>query len=184
MVLGGDAGKRVGLVAPTLEVARGDLAENTGKAAVDIGFFAHVRCLEQVAPDLGSGRRRHLLGTDHEHDAGSLGGDCLEALMHGGRTGGAGVLDPAGAFEAQIRRGLEDQRGGKILGREAGVEMAEHDFVDVAGGDPGIGERLGRHPHDQALDRLALETAEGGVGPANDASGHGGLLLFRLIPTK
>jgi hypothetical protein len=114
-----------------------------------------------------------------EHDARGLRRDRLEALMHGGRTGGAGVLDPAGALEAQIRRGLKDQRGGKILGREAGVEMAEHDFVDVAGGDPGIGERLRRHPHDQALDRLSLEPAEGGVGPANDASRHGSLLLFR-----
>src|SRR5439155_453555 len=34
VVLGGNARKRVGLIAPTLEVARGDLAENTGEAAV------------------------------------------------------------------------------------------------------------------------------------------------------
>src|SRR5205807_4317529 len=33
VVLGGDTRQRVGLVAPTLEVARGDLAENTGEAA-------------------------------------------------------------------------------------------------------------------------------------------------------
>ena len=56
--------------------------------------------------------------------------------------------------------------------------MAEHDFVDVGGGDPGIGERLRRHPHDQTLERLALEAAKGGVGPANDASSHDGLQLF------
>jgi hypothetical protein len=44
--------------------------------------------------------------------------------MDSGRTGGTGVLDPAGALEAQLRRGLKHQRSGKILGREAGVEMA------------------------------------------------------------
>src|SRR6476659_4927291 len=54
--------------------------------------------------------------------------------------------------------------------------MPEHDLVDIRGGDPGIGKRLGRHPHDQALDGLTLETPEGGVCPANDASGHGHLL--------
>jgi|SRR5712672_76157 hypothetical protein len=54
--------------------------------------------------------------------------------------------------------------------------MPEHDLVDVRGNDPGIGERLGGDPHDQALDALALEAPEGGVSPANDASGHGDLL--------
>jgi hypothetical protein len=105
----------VGLVAPTLEVARGDLAENAGEAAVDVGFFAHVRRLEQVAPDFRAGGRRHLLGAHHEYDAGGLGGDRLEALMHGGRAGGTRVLDPARALEAQVCRGLENQRCGKIL---------------------------------------------------------------------
>ena len=84
VVLGGDARQCVGLVAPTLEVARGNLAENSGEAAVDLGFFAHVRGLEQVAPDFETGRRRHLLGADHEHDAGAVGRDRLEPLMHGG----------------------------------------------------------------------------------------------------
>ena len=98
--------------------------------------------------------------------------------MHGGRAGGAGILDPARALEAQIGRGLQHQRGGEVLRREAGVEMTEHDLVDVAGGDAGIGQRLLRDPHDQALDRLAFEAAERGMGPAHDASSHGGLLFF------
>src|SRR5712691_8033964 len=173
VVLGGDARERVGLVAPALEIERSDLAENPGEAAVDVGLLAHVGSLEQVAADLGRGRRRHLLGTDHQHDARGPGGDRLEALVHRGRAGGAGILDPARALEAQIGRSLQHQRGGKILRREAGVEMAEHDLVDVARLDPGIGQRLARDPDDQALDRLAFEAPELRVRPAHDASRHG-----------
>ena len=59
--------------------------------------------------------------------------------------------------------------------------MAEHDLVDVGGGNPGIRERLLGDPYDQALDRLALKSAEGGVCPANDASSHDALLSFGPI---
>jgi hypothetical protein len=76
--------------------------------------------------------------------------------MHRGRAGGAGVLDPARALEAQVGRGLEHQRGSEILRRKPGVEMAEHDFVDIGGGNAGIGERIPGDPYDQALNRLAL----------------------------
>jgi hypothetical protein len=138
--------------------------------------LAHVGRLEQVAPDLGPGRRRHLLGAHHEHDARGPGGDRLEPLMHGGRAGGAGVLDPARALEAQVRRGLEHQRCGKILAEKPALKCPSTISSTSRGGDPGIGQRLGRHPHDQALDGLTLETPEGGVCPANDASGHGDLL--------
>src|SRR5262249_5881771 len=117
----------------------------------------------------------HLLGADHQHDAGRPGGDRLEALVHRGRAGGASVLDPARALEAQIGRSLQHQRGGKILRREAGVEMAEYDLVDVARLDPCIGQRLARDPHDQALDRLVFEAPELRVRPAHDASRHGRL---------
>src|SRR6202034_4652832 len=60
VVLGGDARQRVGLVAPALEIEAGDLAENAGEAAVDVGLSAHVGRLEQVLTDLGTGRGRHL----------------------------------------------------------------------------------------------------------------------------
>ena len=63
----------------------------------------------------------------------------------------AGVLDAGGRLEAQGRIGLQHQRGGKILRREAGIEMPEHDLVDIGGGDAGIGQRLIRHAHDQAV---------------------------------
>ena len=61
--------------------------------------------------------------------------------MHRGGTGGAGVLDPGRALEAQVGRGLQHQRGGEILRRKAGIEVAEHDLVDVGRRDPGIGQR-------------------------------------------
>ena len=54
----------------------------------------------------------------HKHDARGARLDRLEALMHGGRAGRAGVLDPRRALEAQIGRGLQHQRGGEILRRE------------------------------------------------------------------
>ena len=180
VVLGGDARERVRLVAVLLEIEPGDLAEDAGEAAVDVGLLAHVGRLEQVLADLGRGRRGHLLDADHQHDARGLRRDRLEALMHGGRAGGAGVLDPHRALEAQFRRGLQHQRGGEILRREAGVEVAEHDLVDIARPDPGVGQRLARDPHDQALDGFAFEPAELGMGPSDDASGHGVLpSLFR-----
>jgi hypothetical protein len=59
--------------------------------------------------------------------------------------------------------------------------MPEHDLVDIGGGNPGIGERLLGNAHNQALDRLALEPAEGCVSPTHDASGHGALLSSRPI---
>ena len=92
--------------------------------------------------------------------------------MHGGGTGGAGVLDPRRGLEAQVGRGLQHQRSGKILRREAGIEVAEHDLVDVARRNAGIGQRVVGHAHDQALDGLAGKLAEGRVGPADDAGGH------------
>ena len=102
----------------------------------------------------------------------ALGRDRLQALVHGGRTGRAGVLHPQRALEAQIRRGLQHQRGGEILRREARVEVAEHDLVDVLGLDAGVGQRAVGDPHDQALHRLAVEPAEGRMGPAHDAARH------------
>ena len=83
-----------------------------------------------------------------------------------------GILDARRRFEAQIGRGLKHQRSGKILRREAGIEVAEHDLVDVACHNAGIHQRLIGHAHDQALDGLAGKLAEGRVGPADDASSH------------
>ena len=189
VVLGRDPGQRVGLVAVFLEIGSRDLAEDAGKAALDIGLLADIGGLEQVPADFGRGRRGHLLDADDEHQARRIGLDRPDRLMHRGRAGGAGVLDPGRALEAQLGGGLEHQRGGEILGREAAIEMAQHDFVDVLRLDPGVGERLLGDPHDQALDRFAFELAERRVGPANDAGGHDGLLgraspKFRRFPGR
>ena len=141
VVLGRDQGQRVGLVAPALEIERGDLAENAGEAALDVGLLAHVGSFQQIFSDLRAGRRRHLLDADHEHDARRAGRNRLQSLMDRGRTGGAGVLDAQRALEAQVRRRLQHQRGGEILRRKAGVEVAEHDLVDVVGANAGVGQR-------------------------------------------
>ena len=64
VVLGRDQRQRIRLVAVFLEIARGDLAEDAGEAALDLGLLAHVGRLEQVAADVGgraspsSARRR------------------------------------------------------------------------------------------------------------------------------
>ena len=97
--------------------------------------------------------------------------------MHRRRAGGAGVLDPGRTLEPQIRRRLQHQRGGEILRREAGIEMTEHDLVDIGRRHAGVGERAGRDPHDQALDGLAVELPERRMGPSDDASGHDASLM-------
>ena len=172
VVLGGDACQRVGLVAPALEIAVGDLAEKAGEAAVDVGFFTHIGRLEQIAPYLGGRRRGHLLDADHEHDARRSCGDGFQSLVHGGGAGRARVLDPCRALEAQIGCGLQHERCGKILRREAGVEVPEDDLVDVLCRDTGVEQRLVCHAYHKALDRFAGELPEGRMCPSHDASRH------------
>ena len=139
----------------------------------DIGLVAHVGRLEQILADLRRRRRRHLLDPDDERKARTLRRNRVEPLVHRGRAGGAGILDPGRSLEAQIGRGLQHQRRGEILRREARVEMAEHDLVDFARPNAGIHQRLARDPHDQAFDRLTLKLPEAGVRPSDDAGGHG-----------
>ena len=64
--------------------------------------------------------------------------------MNGRGTGGAGILDARRALEAQIRRRLQNQRGGEILRRKAGIEVAQHDLIDIGGRNAGIGKGIGR----------------------------------------
>src|SRR5215469_6790853 len=93
--------------------------------------------------------------------------------MHGRRAGGAGIFHTGCALKAQIGRGLQHQRGGEILRREAGIEVAEDDFIDVFGGNRGIGERIAGNAHDKALNGFTAEFAEWAMRPAYDARGHG-----------
>ena len=181
VVLRRDHRERVGLVAIFLEIEPGDLAEYPGEAAVDLGFVTDVGRLEQIAPDFGRWRRRHLFDADHKHDARCTRLDRLDALMHGRRTGGAGVLDARRALETQVGGSLQHQRGGEILRGKAGVEMPEHDLVDVLGGNAGVGQRFVRHAHDQAFDALAGQFTEGCMGPADNRRCHRSLLCRTLV---
>jgi len=55
--LDGDLGERVGLVAVALEIGRGDLAEDAGKARLDGGLLGDIACrydLSLAAPGLSS----------------------------------------------------------------------------------------------------------------------------------
>ena len=183
VVLRRDHRKRVGLIAVFLEIGIRDLAEDSREAALDVRLVLHVGSLEQIAADLGPGRRGHLLDADHEHDARGL---CLEraqALMDRRRTGRAGVLHPRCALEAQVGRGLENQRGGKILLREAGVEVPEDDLVHIGRRNASIRDRIRGNTYDQALNRLGIEPPERRMRPSHDAAGHGGLLAEISSPS-
>jgi hypothetical protein len=65
-------------------------------------------------PDFRCRRRRHL----HPDDKNNAGGASLDrpyALMYCGRAGGTGIFNASRWLEAEVWRGLQDQRGGKIL---------------------------------------------------------------------
>src|SRR5882762_4797901 len=51
--------------------------------------------------------------------------------------------------------------------------MPEHDLVDIACGNTGIGECFGRHLHHQALDGFRVELPEWRMRPSHDAGYHG-----------
>src|SRR6516162_3049085 len=97
--------------------------------------------------------------------------------MHGRRAGGAGIFHTGCALKAQIGRDLQHQRGSEILRREASIEVAQHDFIDIFGRNRGIGERIAGNAHDKALNGLAAEFAEWAMRPAYDARGHGASLF-------
>src|SRR5690606_36060314 len=99
-------------------------------------------------------------------------GDRFQTLVNGGGAGRAGILHARRGLETKGGIGLQDERGGEILRRKAAVEMAEQDFVDVAGANARVGERILRHPYDQTFNGLGVELAEGGVREANDTGGH------------
>src|SRR5439155_3264178 len=95
-----------------------------------------------------------------------------DALMHRRRASGAGVLDPRRWLEAQLRIGLQHQRRREILRREAGVEMPEHDLVDIGSRNAGVGERLVGNLDNEALDGFGIELSEWRMRPSDDAGCH------------
>ena len=92
--------------------------------------------------------------------------------MHGGRSRGAGVFHPRRRLEAKRRIGLQDERSREILRRKAGIEMPEHNLVDIARGDAGVRQRFVRDLDDKTLDGLGVEFPEGRVRPPDNAGCH------------
>lgn len=127
----------------------------------------------RISPISGPGVPGHLLDADHENDARGLGRDGAQALVHGRGPGGAGILDTGRGLEAQAVIGLQHQRSGEILGREPGVEMPQHDLVDIVGPETGILQRRARHARDEPLDGFGVLSAEGCMGPSDDTCCHG-----------
>ena len=107
--------------------------------------------------------------------------DGADALPDRGRAGRAGILDPRRRLEAQPVVGLQHQACGEILRREAGIEMAEHDLVDLVRADAGMLERVVGDLDDQRFQRLAFELAEARMRPSDDACGHDDLLSLLVL---
>ncbi len=79
-----------------------DPAEHAGEACGRLAVFRQIRSTQQVLADFRSGVQGHLLDADHEHDLRRRPAAIeLDALMHGGRTSGTGILDAGGGLEAQ-----------------------------------------------------------------------------------
>ena len=156
-----------------LEIAGRDLAEHAGEAALDALLLVDIGAAQERLADGGAGELGHLLHADHEHDPGGPGLDRPQALVHGGRAGGAGVLDPGRGLEAQGGVGLEHERAGEVLRDEAAIEVAEPDLVDLGWLEPCVGDRSRGRLDDQALGAAALVLAERQMAPADDAGGHG-----------
>ena len=101
MVLGGDRGERVALIAVLLEVTLGDLAEHAGEAALDRALLLEVGGAEQRLGDLGPGQVGHLLDAHHQDETRPARADRLQALVDRGRAGGAGILDAGRRLKRQ-----------------------------------------------------------------------------------
>ncbi|KAF1852476.1 hypothetical protein Lal_00037208 [Lupinus albus] len=169
VILGRDHRQRIGLVTEAIEVALGDLAEDPGKATRNARFFLGVASLEQHLAHLRGGQLGHLLEADHQHVFRFASLDRLQARMDRRRTGGAGILQARGGFEAQLRQRVEDQRGREVLVQETGIEGTEVHRVDVFRLQPGMFNGGLGDLADQHFRIDAVELAELRMVPAGDA---------------
>jgi hypothetical protein len=159
-----------------LEIAGRDLAEDACEAGRRVAIFRQIGRFQQVLADLRARRRRHLLDADDQHHARRLRLDGAHGLMHGRRAGGAGVLDTRRGLEPQLRVRLQHERRREILRGKPGVEMPQHDLVDIISRDACMRQRLVGDAHDQAFDALGVQLSEGRMRPAHDGSRHGAFL--------
>ena len=149
------------------------LPKTPAKPALDVAFLGDVGRLI-AAPRVAVGASSVIFSTPTTR---TMRAPCaaivVQALVDGGRAGGAGVLDPGRGLEAQGRDGPAGQRGMELLGDEAAVHVADIDDVDVLGFDAGMGDGLGRGLHDQGFAGLGPRACRTAVGPSDDAGRRG-----------
>ena len=144
VVLRGDRAEGVADRAVTLLVVPGDVGEEPGEARRRRASGQLVVRAEQCgAHDVGRGVR-HLLGADDEDGPSRAGEERLDALLHGRRARGAGVLDARRRHVREVVADLEGERRREAERPHPRVERAEHDLVDLARLDPGALQGLAR----------------------------------------
>ena len=146
--------------------------EDAGKGQAEGGFFLDVGGVAEDSGDFGAGHAGHLLGTDHQRDAGPPGLDRIAGRIKGGRAGCAGILHTGGGRPAQRFVGLQHEGRGEDLPHEAAIELAEPDAVDLAGFDAGMAQRLPGDTPDQRFEIERIVTAERRVRPTYQTWSH------------
>ena len=167
VVLRGDHRQLFAVIAVALEIRFGDLAEDA-REAQRVRLLLAVAAAQQDVRQLPRRQRGHLLGADHERDAAAAAFDEVQRGVQGGGAGGAGVLDMHRRREAQARLAQRHQAPFEALRRQAVVEDAHGNEVDVLRRDAGMVERRAGNAGDQALDIRHVQLAEGCVRPADD----------------
>ena len=170
VVLGGNGGQCVALVAKALEIRGRDGAEHARKTRRVGRFFFHIGAAQQGLGDLGAGHGVHDLEAHHQRVAHTAGFDRVHGRPNGGRTGGTGVLKTHCGHMAQARHGHGHQRAGEVLRHEAAVVVAHKHAIDVLRLQACAVQRGLHRIADQLLGIDRVELAKRGMAPANDAA--------------
>ena len=170
VVLGGDTGEGFRLVAVFLEIGIGKTRECLGKG--NAGFLGLIGGSHQRLGHALGVERRHLFGTDHQHDTRLAGLNGGAGRIDGGRTGCAGVFHPCRGLEAQPLVEIQHQRRRETILDHAAVEMSDKDRIHLARGNSRMFQRLGSRVLNQVFQGLAFKAAEFGMAPADDARIH------------
>lgn len=127
----------------TLEIGIGDLAENAGEAAADLGFRRGSR-RSAALPTSAPGMAVIFSAPTTSAMAPPPGGDEIHGAVKPGRAGRTGVFGAHGRDMFQPRRAHGDQGApGKSLMLEAVIVAADKDAIDIAGCDAGMLQRRG-----------------------------------------
>ncbi len=167
VVLRGDAGQRVGLVAVALEVPVWPFARRCRRSRSRCrpppsGTRHSIR----ISATCGTLDFGHFLGPDHQHEPCTTGGDRVESLVDRRGSGGAGVLHPCRGLESQTVGDLERHRGQEALADESAAIVAQVDLVDVLRLESCVFDGVPRDSRDQRFDALRVQLAERRMGPA------------------